>query len=54
MDYEVLTSKKGAYVGTHECHDVVEYRKRFLRRMVALGFLNEGNAPTDEARQSSK
>ena len=52
MGYEVLTSKKGVFVDNHERHDVVEYRKMFLRRMVALGFLNEGNAPTDEAKQS--
>ena len=31
---------------------MVEYQKTFLRRMVTLGFLNEGNAPTDEAKQS--
>jgi len=34
----------------HERPDVVEYRKNFLRRMVTLGFLNESNAPTVEAR----
>ena len=49
---QVLTSKKGSFVDGHERPDVVEYRKRFLRRMVGLGFLNLENAPTDEAKQA--
>ena len=50
MGFEVLTSKKGSFVDGHERVDVVEYRKRFLRRMVSLGFLNSTNAPTEQAR----
>ncbi len=36
----------------HERDDVVEYRKRFLRRIVSLGFLNSDNAPTDDAKKA--
>ena len=52
MGFQVLTSKKGSFVDGHERPDVVEYRKRFLRRMVGLGFLNLENVPTDEAKQA--
>jgi len=50
LGFEVLTAKKGCFVDGHEREDVVEYRKKFLRKMVGLGFLNEQNAPTDEAK----
>ena len=50
MGFVVQTAKKGSYVDGHERDDVVEYRKKFLRRMVALGFLNQSNAPTEEAK----
>ena len=50
MGFEVQTAKKGSYVDGHERDDVVEYRKKFLRRMAALGFLNRSNAPTEEAK----
>ena len=36
----------------HERDNVVEYRKAFLHKMVALGFLNTNNAPTEEAKQA--
>ena len=36
----------------HEREDVISYRKRFLRKMVALGFLSKENAPTKEAQFS--
>ena len=52
IGFEVLIAKKGSFVDGHEWDDVVEYRKVFLRRMVALGFLNRENAPTDEARNA--
>ena len=42
--------KKGTFVDGHERIDVVEYRTKFLRRMVALGFLNANNAPTEDAK----
>ena len=34
----------------HERSDMVEYRAQFLRKMVALGFLNRENAPTPETK----
>ena len=34
----------------HEREDVVEYRKKFLRRVVSIGFLNQDNAPNDDAK----
>lgn len=46
----MLTTKKGALVDGHEQADVVEYRAKFLHQMVSLGFVNSGNAPTEEAR----
>lgn len=49
LGFSVVNKKKGTFVDGHERDDVVEYRKTFLRRMVALGFLNRDNAPTDEA-----
>ena len=50
MGFEVQTAKKGSYVDGHERANVKEYRKIFLRRMFVLGFLNESNAPTEEAK----
>ena len=52
LGFEVVTKKKGTFVDGHEREDVVQYRKTFLRKMAALGFLNEGNAPTEEARKA--
>lgn len=52
LGFSVVNKKKGTFVDGHERDDVVEYRKTFLRRMVALGFLNRDNAPTDEARNA--
>ena len=40
LGFSVVNKKKGTFVDGHERDDVVEYRKTFLRRMVALGFLN--------------
>ena len=36
----------------HERDDVVQYRKKFLRQLCALGILNQSNAPTEEAAAS--
>ena len=44
--------KKRTYVDGHERSDVTEYRKTFLRRLCAVGFLNKKNAPTPEAADS--
>lgn len=41
------------YVDGHECSNVVEYRKKFLRKNVCytVGFLNKSNAPTEKAAE---
>lgn len=49
LGFEVLDHKKGTYCDGHERDDVVEYRGKFLRKLIALGFLNKENAPTPEA-----
>lgn len=49
MGFEVLSKKKGTFVDGHEREDVVTYRNKFLRRLVALGFLNPTNAPSKSA-----
>ena len=50
MGIEVQAAKKGSYVDSHEHDNVKEYRKTFLRCMVAKGFLNQSNAPTEETK----
>ena len=45
LGFEVVAKKKGTFVDTHECEDVVEYCKNFLCKMVGLGFLSSDNAP---------
>ena len=50
LGFEVVSKKKGTFVDGHEREDIVEYRIKFLRRMVCLGFLNPDNAPTEEAK----
>ena len=52
LGFEVVVKKKGTFVDGHERSDVVEYRQKFLRKMVGLGFLNPSNAPTEEAKQA--
>ena len=52
MGFEVLMAKKGSFVDGHERDDVVDYWKKFLRRLVSLRFLNVSNAPTAEARDA--
>ena len=52
LGFNVVRTKKGTHVDGHERDDVVEYRKTFLRRMVSLGFLNESNVPTEEAKNA--
>ena len=52
LGFHVIDAKKGTYVDGHRCSDVVEYRGKFLRKMVALRFLNEQNAPTPDAKQA--
>ena len=52
LGFVVLTAKKGSYVDGHECSDVVQCRKIFLRHLVALGFLNAANASTESAKNA--
>ena len=52
MGFQVLTHKKGTFVDGHERADVVEYRKKFLRKLIGLGFLNSSNAPSEEAKNA--
>ena len=52
LGFEIVHAKKGTFVDGHEHEDVVAYRMVFLRKMIALGFLNASNAPTEEARNA--
>ena len=52
LGFEVLDKKKGVYIDGHEREDVVEHRKKFLRQLVAGGFLTKDDAPTEEAKSS--
>ena len=52
LGFQVIKKQKGTYVDGHERIDVVEYRNKYLRKMVALGFLNESNAPTPDATKN--
>ena len=52
LGFSKISVKKGTYIDGHEREDVVEYRNKFLRKMVSLGFLNKENAPTPEAAQA--
>ena len=52
LGFFIVDRKKGIYYDGHEREDVVEYWKKFLRKVAALGFLNKANAPTLAAGQS--
>ena len=52
LGFEVVVKRKGTFVDGHERADVVQYRSNFLRKMVGLGFLNQDNAPTEEAKMA--
>ena len=45
LGFEVIKKKKGTYVDGHEREDVIDYRQKFLRKMIANGFLNRNNMP---------
>ena len=47
-----MRAKKGTFVDGHEREVVVEYCNKFIRRMVALGFINKANAPTEEVKHA--
>ena len=50
LGFEVLDKKKGVYIDGHEREDVVTHRQKFLRQLVASGFLTKDGAPTEEAK----
>ena len=51
LGFCVLDQKKGVYIDGHERDDVIEYRKKFIRKVVALGFINKDKAPSQEAAE---
>lgn len=52
LGFQVVVKEKGIFADGHEQKDVVEYCKTFLQWMVALGSLNEHNAPTEEPKKA--
>lgn len=52
LGFTIMNRKKGIYFDGDEREDVVAYQKKFLRKMVAIGFLDRDNAPTEEAANS--
>lgn len=45
-------TKERDFIDGHKPPDVVESRKKIIRKMVKIGFLHFTNAPTEQARQS--
>lgn len=45
LGFKVLDKNKGVYIDGHERPDVVQYRNRFLRQLVAGGFLQRNQPP---------
>ena len=41
LEFHVLDQKKGIYIDRHKRDDIIEYRQKFLRKMVSIGFLNK-------------
>ena len=52
LGFEVLDKKKGIYIDDHEREDVVQHHQRFLRQLVAGGFLAAEFAPNLEAKSA--
>jgi len=52
IDFQIIEKKKGTFVDGHERDDVIEYHSNFLRKIVGLGFLNQTNAPSEEAKEA--
>ena len=44
VGFEYLSPKKGSFVDGHERSDVVDHCKKFLRKIVGLGFLRKEHA----------
>ena len=53
VGFEYLSPKKGLFVNELEKSDVVDHFKKFLRKMVGLGFLRKEHAETLEASSLS-
>lgn len=51
LGFRVINKKKGIFIDGHERPDVVEYRRKFIRRMIACGMLAKEHAPMDDERQ---
>lgn len=52
LGFQVLDKKKGIYIDGHERDDVIKNRKKFLRKLVAGGFLTKEHASSDEAKNA--
>lgn len=52
LGFHVLDKKKGIYIDGHECDDVIQHHKTFLRQMISSGFLLKDHAPNDEAKEA--
>ena len=52
LGFVVLDKKKGVYIDGHERDDVTEHRRKFLRQLVAGGFLTKDLAPSPEAKDA--
>ena len=50
LGFSVERAQKGTFVDGDERDDVVAYRNKFLCRMAGVGFINQSNAPTAEAK----
>lgn len=53
LGFDVLQMSKGVFIDGHECPDVVESRKQFLRKMTEVGFLRPDNAPTAPTEEAA-
>ena len=52
LGFSVLDQKKGLYIDGYKREDVTEYRKKFIGKFIAHGFINDDNALSEEAAKS--
>ena len=52
LGFQVIKTRKGIFIDSHERKDVVEERNNCLHRMVKIGFLHFTNAPTESSQIS--
>ena len=50
LGFEIVDGRKGIYIDGHERKDVVESRQKFLRKMIALGFITKEEAPSEKSK----